>query len=129
VKTADLEDWCRWLKRRGAGRLRHVLMAEWDPIGVRGVPEARDEYDSYLGLVADRLRTGAPAKRIADLLAEIRTETMGMPPAAKADLRTARMLIAWYRYEMARLGYSPPGRISWRVIVDVVRGAAKGLLP
>jgi hypothetical protein len=77
-------------------------MTEWDPIGVRGVPAARDEYDSYLGLVADRMRTGAPAERIADLLAKIRTETMGMPPAADADMRTARTLLAWYSLEMAR---------------------------
>jgi uncharacterized protein (DUF2236 family) len=98
----ELADWCMWLKRRGAGRLRHLLMAEWDPIGVRGVPQARTEYDSYLGLVADRLRTPAPAERLADLLAEIRTETMGMPPAADADMRTARTLLAWYSLEMAR---------------------------
>ena len=100
-----------WFKRRGAGRLRHLLMADWDPIGVRGVPEARDEYDSYLGLVADRLRTEAPANRIADVLAAIRTETMGMPPAAGSDLRTARTLVAWYAGEMVRLersGSRPP---------------------
>jgi hypothetical protein len=77
-------------------------MAEWDAIGVRGTPQGRNEYDSYLGLVADRLRTGSPAERIADLLAEIRTETMGMPPAPEADLRTARTLLAWYSVEMAR---------------------------
>jgi uncharacterized protein (DUF2236 family) len=87
-------------------------MAEWDPIGVRGVPQARDEYDSYLGLVADRLRTGASAERIADLLAEIRTETIGMPPAAIADMRTARMLLAWYSGEMAQ--YEWPASASSR---------------
>jgi len=99
----ELAAWCSWLKRRGAGRLRHLLMAEWDPVGVRGVPKARDEYDSYLGLVADRLRTGAPAERIADLLAEIRTETMEMPPAADADMRMARTVLGWYAKEMARI--------------------------
>ena len=108
----ELADWCLWLKRRGAGRLRHVLMAEWDPIGVRNVLQARDEYDSYLGLVADRLRTGAPAERIADLLADIRTETMGMPPAADADMRTTRTLLAWYSLEMAR--YEQSARTSSR---------------
>jgi uncharacterized protein (DUF2236 family) len=108
----ELAAWCSWLKRRGAGRLRHLLMAEWDPIGVRGVPQARDEYDSYLGLLADRLRTGTPAERIADLLAEIRTETMEMPPAADADMRTARTLLAWYSGEMAR--YEQSSRTSGR---------------
>jgi len=65
----ELADWCTWLKRRGAGRLRHVLMAEWDPIGE----------------------------------AEVRTEAMEMPPAADADMRTARTLLAWYAKEMARI--------------------------
>jgi hypothetical protein len=34
-------------------------MDEWDPIHVRGVPEAADEYDAYLGQIASRLREGA----------------------------------------------------------------------
>ena len=29
--------------------IRGVLMAEWDPIGVSDIPEAADEYDSYIG--------------------------------------------------------------------------------
>jgi hypothetical protein len=29
-------------------RIRSVLMDDWDPIGVQGVPEAADEYDSYV---------------------------------------------------------------------------------
>lgn len=29
--------------------LREFLMKEWDPIGVRGIPEAHDEYDRYVG--------------------------------------------------------------------------------
>jgi hypothetical protein len=29
--------------------IRRVLMERWDPIGVNGIPEAQDEYDSYIG--------------------------------------------------------------------------------
>lgn len=54
----DLEAWCLWYKRRGAGRLRRLLMRQWDPIAVAGEPHARDEYDSYLGMVA--LQADAP---------------------------------------------------------------------
>jgi len=100
--TVELADWCKWFERRGAGRLRHLLMAQWDPIGVRDFPSARDEYDGYLGRVADLLRTGAPATRVADLLAQIRTITMALPSARRTDMRAARMLIAWHRDEMAR---------------------------
>ena len=39
---------------RSAGRevmraIRAALMQHWDPIGVADIPEAADEYDSYLG--------------------------------------------------------------------------------
>jgi hypothetical protein len=33
--------------------------------GVRGIPEAVDEYDSYLGPIAGRLREGKTADEIA----------------------------------------------------------------
>ncbi len=29
--------------------IRQVLLREWDPIGVRDVAEAQDEYDGYVG--------------------------------------------------------------------------------
>jgi hypothetical protein len=29
--------------------IRLVLLRDWDPIGVQDVPEAQDEYDSYVG--------------------------------------------------------------------------------
>jgi hypothetical protein len=48
----DYQEWSDWYKRRGAGRLRRLLMREWDPIGVNGIPSARDEYDDYLRLIA-----------------------------------------------------------------------------
>ena len=37
--------------RINLARVRDVLMREWDPIGVSGIPEAADEYDSYLGTI------------------------------------------------------------------------------
>jgi hypothetical protein len=72
----DLETWCLWFKRRGAGRLRRVLMRTWDPIGVRGEPLARDEYDRYVPWIAEHLRSGADANSIADLLGHIERDRM-----------------------------------------------------
>lgn len=54
----ELADWHTWWKRSGAPDLRRILMEEWDPIGVRGVPEAADEYDSYLPQIGSRLHDG-----------------------------------------------------------------------
>jgi hypothetical protein len=105
----DLEAWCLWYKRRGAGRLRHLLMRHWDPIGVRGAPSARDEYDRYIGRIAERLRRDGGARDVADLLTEIASKSMGMP-ATRSDLMpTARLLVDWYHREVDNA--SKPGDI------------------
>ena len=40
-------------------KIRAIFMAEWDPIGFNDVPEASDEYDSYIGGVYQLLEQGA----------------------------------------------------------------------
>jgi len=77
-------------------------MREWDPIGVAGIPEARDEYDSYLGLVADRLRTGAHGEVIAALLESIRCEWMEQQAEHAKDVQVADAIGKWYAEEMSR---------------------------
>ena len=44
----ELSDWHMWWKGRGAAGVRYLLISEWDPIGVQGIAEAADEYDSYV---------------------------------------------------------------------------------
>jgi hypothetical protein len=77
-------------------------MQQWDPIGVAGIPQARDEYDSYVGLVADRLRTGASVEVIAALLESIRCERMGLPAHHATDVQVAEALRKWYAAEVSR---------------------------
>jgi hypothetical protein len=94
-----LEDWHAWWKQTGARELRGILMDEWDPIGVRGIPEAADEYDGYLGPLAARLREGASAEVIADYLTEIEEGRMGLGESAASRQRNqvlAARLIAWH---------------------------------
>ena len=97
----DLEDWCLWYKRRGAGRLRRLFKRLWDPIGIDGIPQARDEYDSHLGLIADSLRLERSLEGIADQLHAIRTTSMGLDERRNADVRFARSLKDWYAKEIA----------------------------
>ena len=77
-------------------KIRPVLMAEWDPIGVDGIPEAADEYDSYIGGIYVLLRDGASDEKIAGHLAEIETKTMGRSATTTAGyvmlIRTLRSL-------------------------------------
>jgi hypothetical protein len=51
--------------RRWRRRLREVLLNEWDPIGIRHVPQAQDECDTYVGKVAALLRDGATDEAIS----------------------------------------------------------------
>jgi hypothetical protein len=58
--------------------VRHILMSEWDPIGVSDTPEAADEYDGYVGAVCDLLGRKASQNEIAAYLREIETQRMGL---------------------------------------------------
>ena len=63
--------------------IRAVLLQEWDPIGVKDVPEAADEYDGYIAGISALLRAGATDEQIAHHLSEIETKEMGLRPAAQ----------------------------------------------
>jgi hypothetical protein len=108
----NLQEWCRWYKRRGAGRLRRILMQSWDPIGVAGLPSARGEYDGYIGLVAERLRRAAPLMEVADLLGSIRTDRMALRPNRSRDIEAAKRLTTWYGTE------APDADPSYRHFTD-----------
>jgi hypothetical protein len=76
-------------------RVNEVLHYIWDPIGVRGEPRARDEYDSYVPEVYSLLQSGAPVEQIAAHLDKIATERMGLNSNVKHSLVTAHNLMDW----------------------------------
>jgi hypothetical protein len=53
-----------------------VLLRDWDPIGVADVPEARDEYCSYVRGVYDIAVASQSAHAIAEFLVRIERESM-----------------------------------------------------
>ncbi len=61
------------------GGIQRILLQEWDPIGVKDIPEAKDEYDAYVGGVYRLLATGASPQEVAEHLAEIEVTTMELP--------------------------------------------------
>ena len=69
-------------REQGAARIqqaiRHALMQHWDPIGVSEIPEAQDEYDSYVGPVYRLLASGASDADLIDYLYRTETDTMGL---------------------------------------------------
>ena len=69
-----------------------VLLWAWDPIGVRGIPEAVDEYDSYAPAVLELLESGASDRSIADYLTGVTRDRMELRPDPKAHANIAAML-------------------------------------
>ena len=49
-------------------QIRRVLMAQWDPIGVNGIPEAADEYDIYIGDIYGLVIGNAGLSKIVEYL-------------------------------------------------------------
>ena len=76
-------------------RISEVLHYVWDPIGVRGEPNARDEYDAYVPQIYSLLQSEATAEQIAACLDGIATGSMGLNPNPKHSLLTARNLLDW----------------------------------
>ena len=58
--------------------LREALMERWDPIGVREIPEAQDEYDHYVPALYRLLVTRRPKQELLDHLWWLETEHMGL---------------------------------------------------
>lgn len=72
--------------------VRVVLLWAWDPIGVRGIPEAVDEYDDYAPAVLHMLENGASDQQIADYLTSVVRDRMELRPNPRADKDIAAML-------------------------------------
>jgi hypothetical protein len=67
-------------------KIRRILMNEWDPIGVKDVPEAADEYDLYLSDVYGLVVQNAPASKIAKYLRHVEIDRMGLTDAQGTPL-------------------------------------------
>ena len=68
-------------------RTDEVLHYLWDPIGVSGVPQARDEYDSYVPHVYSMLQQGLADTEIADYLISIQRDQMGLTASDQSQER------------------------------------------
>lgn len=107
------EDWRAWRSERGERELRCVLMTAWDPVGVGGVPEAWDEYDSYVAAVGQRLREGAAddddgVERVGAYLQHVVRDFMALAPGnAVDDHHRASALVAWHEWSFRRGGRPP----------------------
>jgi len=96
-------------------RIGEILHYMWDPIGVRGVPEARDEYDSYIAQVFSLLERAASDSEVAGFLTKTSTETMGMTgtqEASRHDLEISRLLIQHFGIIKKQYEKTEPNRVE-----------------
>ena len=73
--------------------IHNLLLTKWDPCGVKGVREARDEYDSYTAIVFSRALSGERAEEIAQFLLYVEQELMGLGGARKLCLSVAEQIV------------------------------------
>jgi hypothetical protein len=76
-------------------RLDEVMHYVWDPIGVSGVPQARDEYDAYLPQVFGMLLESKGPDEISNYLLKVEDERMGLTPSIKKAKEVADVLLDW----------------------------------
>jgi hypothetical protein len=76
--------------------IREILLRDWDPIGAADIPEAQDEYDSYIPGIYSRLIRHVSQRDLFDHLWEIETQNMGLGANhAKTDA-VAQKLVTLY---------------------------------
>jgi hypothetical protein len=81
----------RYRSRENRRLVRELFMRDWDPIGVRDVPQAQDEYDAYVAkayvMLVDETAT---VDDLAHYLASIE-EYMGLTATTRSVERCRRV--------------------------------------
>ena len=72
--------------------IAEVLLREWDPIGVADVPQAQDEYDSYVPEIYAMLIRREPRAHLIAYLRWAETDHMGLQGNREKTARIADRL-------------------------------------
>lgn len=89
-----------------------ILLVDWDPIGVFGIPATEREYARYIPGIRDLLFSYPPVEAVADHLYTIEREQMGRDAedvARQVARRAVRMQVA---QKLVSLGD------KWRLVAD-----------
>lgn len=76
-------------------RCEEVLHYMWDPIGVRGEPGARDEYEDYLPQIFTLVRDGVEKQKIVDHLLQLERVEMGLDEEPDRAREIVEVLYRW----------------------------------
>ena len=75
-----------------------VLHYLWDPIGVAGAPEARDEYYGYLPKVYRLLKDSKSESEISGYLNSVEAQRMGLAVRTEKNTKIAAILLRWKKH-------------------------------
>lgn len=73
-------------------KINTILLREWDPIGIKNIPEAHDEYTAYVEQILELLMSGKPIHEIFRYLWWVETEHMGLPGNEQDTICIAKKL-------------------------------------
>ncbi|MDE3046643.1 MAG: hypothetical protein KGJ02_08410 [Verrucomicrobiota bacterium] len=65
-------------------KINRFLLKKWDPIGIKNMPEAKDEYESYSPEIYNIIQHSSSHQALFDYLWNLETEHMGLS-GNKAD--------------------------------------------
>jgi len=81
--------------RRLQRELRAHLM-RWDPIGVRDVPQAQDEYDAYISPLLHLLHAGQTEDAVTAYLTTLVEDEIGLDSRPEREQQFAATLVSWW---------------------------------
>jgi len=76
------------------GIIRQALWNNWDPIGVRTFSEPKDEYDAYVPVIYNLLKSGASQAEIFDYLWTLETRHMGLEGDMRNTYEFSKLLVS-----------------------------------
>ena len=77
-----------------------MLHYRWDPIGVAGIPQARDEYESYVPQVFQLLKGTLDGRDVAAYLNWLGMEHIGVGSNPGRDAEVVEGLLRWRNHLM-----------------------------
>ena len=78
-------------------RVCEIAHYMWDPIGVSDIPQAHDEYNSYVWALFERAKTGDIAQ-IMEYMKWAETENMGLSFNKDGAEKAAQAMVAWKEF-------------------------------
>jgi len=78
-------------------RVEEIVHYLWDPIGVGGIPQARDEYYGYMTAIYGRVQAG-DLDELVECMKRFATENMGLLFEKERTVEAASAMLAWKEF-------------------------------